>query len=281
MRLVALGLAFAAACGDDGGAAVDATPPADAGPDDYRADRVGSIELLESSDSGWVYALVQDRPELPTPSAIAQDGDCTIFERPEPALCTPACTNGVCTATDTCTPWGVHRSAGTITVTGLRVPLQLVDGAYGYVPEPTPAGDLFDAGAAITVSAPGGETPAFSSSLVGVANLVAPFQNLTLVDGQDTEITWTADAGGTAEIQIALVVGWHGAPYEAMMLCETADDGSIVIPGGFIAQLPRQSSPLETHPSWIMRFDRDVVAGVGGPLEILVASRVGLYFQHP
>lgn len=280
--LVAVLCAQSAACGGSGPGdqPIDAGNLLDAGDDSFRIDKVGSINLIEGGFLG-VYALIQDRPELPTPVAIAQNDACTVFRRPAPALCDPACTNGVCTAPNTCTPYAQNASAGRITVAGLRQSLAFVPGSFGYVPEPSPPADLFDPGAAITVSAPGDVTPAFAATLTAPPALEAPFQNLTLRDGEDATITWTAGPGGARTMQVALLVGWHGAPPEAMMICETDDDGALTIPGSLITQLPRASSGLESHPSWILRFDRAVVAAPAGPIEIVVGSQTGLYFNHP
>lgn len=274
-----------AGCGGGGGdGGVDAGPFLDAGPGDFQIDRVGQVSLIEGGGYLSTYALIQDRPELPVPVIVAQGGECTVFRRPAPALCEPACTDGVCTAPGTCTPWGRNASAGTITVTGLRAPLAFVPGTYGYVPTPAPGEELFDAGATVAVSAPGDVTPGFAVELTAPPPLAAPFQNLTLRDGVDATITWTPAPGGGAgarSIQVALVVGWHGAPPEALLVCETADDGELVIPGALITALPRASSGLEPHLSWIQRFDRAVVAAPAGPIEIVVGSQVSLYFTHP
>ncbi|HUQ06539.1 MAG TPA: hypothetical protein VM261_28745 [Kofleriaceae bacterium] len=281
MRWLSILVALAA-CGGSGagGGDDDDAPPLDAGDGAYRIDKVGTINLIEGGFLG-VYASLQDGPELPTPTSVANDDECVVYRRPAPALCDPACSNGVCTAANTCTPFAQNASAGRITVGGLRAPLAFAPGAFGYVPEPAPSDDLFDPGAAITVSAPGDVTPAFSVSLTAPAPLAAPFQNLTLRDGDDATITWTPAGGGARSIQVALVVGWHGAPPEAMMICETDDDGSLTIPGALVSALPRASSSLESHPSWILRFDRAVVAAPAGPVEIVAGSQVSLYFAHP
>jgi hypothetical protein len=266
------------ACGG-GGASVDATPPPDAGPDDLRPDKIGFINLVEGGTFLSVFAQIQDGPELPTPVLDTTDGECAVYVRPEPAACTPACTSGVCTAPDTCTPYPANASAGDITVTGLRAPLVFTTGPFGYTPEPAPGADLFDAGAAITVSAPGDVSAGFTANLVGVPALEAPFQNVELVDGVDMPVTWTA--ANAAEIQLALVVGWHGAPPEAVLVCETADDGAFSIPGSIITALPRASTGLEQHTSYLARFDREVVILPTGPIEIVVGSQVPFYFSHP
>ncbi len=266
-----------AACGETA-ALPDAAPLDDAGPGDHRPDRIGFVSLIEGGFTS-VFAQLQDGPELPTARLTAREGDCAIYERPRAASCQPACSNGACTAANTCTPWPANAAAGTITVTGLRAPLVFRSGSFGYVPEPEPGDDLFAAGATIRVSAPGGVTPAFEATVTGVAPLEAPFQNLTLVDGRDATVQWTG--ASDARIQVGLVVGWHGAPYEALLLCETADDGELVIPGSLITRLPRAASSLESHPSWIMRFDRAVVMVPAGPIEIVAGSQRFIHFGHP
>jgi hypothetical protein len=274
-----------AGCGGGGSAdgdPADAGPRADAGPDDWPLDRVGVVNLIEGGGIGFesVHAMIRDRHELPLLEYVASGGDCTVYRRPDPASCDPACEGGVCTAPNTCTTYPALASAGVITVTGLHVPLAFQPTQYGYDTDPAaPPEDLFADDAHITVTAAGGATPGFSAELDGVPLLEAPFQNLTLVDGQDATITWTGRGAG--KVQIALRVGWHGAPIEALMLCETADDGSHTIPGAMVAALPRQSTSLEQHFSWMLRFRRAVVQAPAGPIEIVVGSAQPIYFSHP
>jgi hypothetical protein len=277
MRRAAVLTALWAACGGSPEPIV-----LDAAAGDYPVARAGFIHLIEGSGFLGTYALIQDGPDPLVPSAIAQDGDCTVFRRPPPALCDPPCTDAVCTAPGVCTTYPGNASAGRITVGGLRAALAFVPGAYGYVTEPaSPPADLFDPGAAIAISAPGDVSPAFDVHVTAPPPLDAPFQNLTLVDGTDATVTWTAAGGGPRSIQVMLVVGWHGAPPEALMVCETADDGALTIPGALVAQLPRASSGLEQHGSWILRFDRSIVFAPQGPIEVVAGSQVNLYFSHP
>ncbi len=275
-----------AACGGGGAddAAPDAAPLVDAGPDDYRADRIGAVRVLEQASS---WAELHDGPELPTPVRSQAEGDCAVYVRPAPALCEPACTDGVCVATGSaagqCEPWPARASAGPITVTGLRAaaqPFVFQPGDFGYTPPAAAPEDLFADDATLTIRAPGAATPGFEVTLGGVAPLVAPFQNLTLVDGEDASYTWTASSGG-ARVQLALVVGWHGGPPRALLLCETDDDGALTVPGSLIAALPRDPTSMEQHPSTLIRFRRATVASSAGPIEVLVGSQQYVYFLHP
>jgi len=269
--------ASVAACGGGEADSPDAGRFLDAGPDDFHVERAGYVNLIEGGAFLSVYALLQDGSELPLPTAIAQAGDCTVYQRPRPALCDPPC-DGVCTATAVCTPYRANVDVGTITATGLAQPLRFVLGEFGYEPTPAPSSELFADDAMITVAAPGSAMAGFSVALRGVPALTGAPSSLTLVDDADAEVTW--DGAGAGRIQLALVVGWHGAPYEAMMLCETADDGALTIPAALGSALPRASSSLESHFSTATRFRRASVVGPHGPIEIVVGSQTTLSFFH-
>ncbi len=240
------------------------------------------MRLLESEAGGVIYAAFHDGPELPTPAITTTVGECAVIVRPAPALCDPACVASVCVATDQCAPYREEVSAGTITVTGLAAPTTLAPGNFGYVATPTPGAALFADDATIELHAAGADEPTFAATVGGVPPLAAPFQNLTLVDGQDATVTWTAGPpDGDATIALDLRVGWHGAPDEARLHCETADDGELTIPGAAITALPRASSGLESHPSTLTRFTRAVVEGAAGAIEITAGSQRNIYFSHP
>ncbi|MBK7192462.1 MAG: hypothetical protein IPH80_08290 [Myxococcales bacterium] len=270
--------ALLAACGGADPANPDAGPTLDAGSDDYHVDRVGYVNVIEGGAFLSVFAAVADGPERPLPAAIAADGDCAVYRRPAPALCQPAC-DGVCEAPGVCRPWAQAVDVGTITVTGLKQPLAFVRGGFGYEPTPAPGtADLFDAGDPIAITAPGAAIGGFDVALTGVADLTGTTQTLTLTDGQPAEVTWAA--AGSGRVQLALLVGWHGAPWEAMLLCETADDGALTIPGALVTALPHASSGLESHTSTITRFTRKSVLAPAGVIEFVVGSQRPIYFTR-
>jgi hypothetical protein len=282
---VAVLAAALAACGDDATTTADAGADIDAGAiPDLETTRIGTIRLIEGGGFGSVFASIRDKPDRPAPSRIAGDGDCAVYGRPSPPLCDPPCENGVCIGDDECEPYPAFTSAGDIAVTGLVEPLTFTVDNFGYSPEPFPDGDLFTAGAEITATAPGAAAPGFTLNAEGVADLEADFPvTIELEDGVDEPIAWTADDGAaTTRIALGLQVGWHGAPYEGLLLCDTDDDGDLVIPGALITALPRASSGLEQHSSYLVRYTRDVVELPAGPIDLLVGSQVTiLQIAHP
>ena len=288
-------LVLATACGDDGGVTADAGGDHDAGDDSdgaapdgggggepgYRTDLVGAIQLVESGTGGGVsvFAYLQDRPYAPRERRGVSSGDCALYDHEPAGECTPAC-DGFCNANGVCEPYPEPASAGDITITGLREALLLVEGDFGYRPEPYPLGDLFADDAIITAVAAGAEVDAFALSARGVAALEDELGGWDLVDGVDFPITWTPSAAA-ARVQLSLRIGWHGAPYEMMLLCETADDGTLTIPGELIEEmLPFGGIGLFPHPSEMTRLHRSVVTTSVGPVELVVGSAAGINWSH-
>jgi hypothetical protein len=88
-------------------------------------------------------------------------------------------------------------------------------------------------------------------------------------------------ATGAPRIQLALRVGWHGAPYEMMLLCESPDDGELTIPRQLIAQLPAFGGVgLFPWPSSMTRFTRGVASTAAGPVELFVGSQANVSWSH-
>jgi hypothetical protein len=288
LALVTLALA---GCGDDDTAAPDAggdSPDAAAGPDGgvgvdqgYRTDLTGSVRLIESGGDGfggWISAWFWDAPAAPVERLVERVGDCALYDHPLSTECEVPCT-GFCDGTE-CQPWPDRMSAGTIELTGLLTDFTLVPTDYGYSIDPYPeGGDYFASDAAIVASAAGDDVEAFTMVSRGVAPLIAPAaMQIDLHSGQAFELTWTPDSDG-ARIQLALRIGWHGAPYRQMLLCETEDDGSLTIPVALIDRLPDFGGPdLFQHPSEMTRFRRVVIETSTGPIELLVGSGLPAFF---
>jgi hypothetical protein len=250
----------------------------------YPANTAGLISLTEGP-AGWVvgnhrlYARVTDALEVPLASILASEGECEIWVHPFlPFGCQQGCAVGYCIAENRCVPFPEPADHGEITVSGLLAPVRFMSLPYGYIAEPEEVPEeLFADDAVVKVTAAGGDRPGFTLEAEGVPALEAEIDVegredlLRIEDGVDEVIQWRAER--TGRIQVALVIGHHGSPYEAMLVCETDDDGELVIPGSLIAQFPHEETGLGQHPSWIARFSRALVETDAGPIELFISSR--------
>jgi hypothetical protein len=252
----------------------------------YVANRAGQIALLEYDGGTGTSAWLASGPSPPPEERIAAAGDCALYAHREAATCSQPC-DGFCQPPSTCVPFPAPVSAGPITVNGLRRPLVFQPSEFGYVPSDTawPI-DLFTDEAIVTASAPGAAgVPAFAVTARGVSPLAANLGTLVLEDSADEVVRWTAAPGagatGAPRIQLALRVGWHGAPYQMMLLCESADDGELTIPRQLIAQLPPFGGVgLFPWPSNVTRFTRGVASTAAGPVELFVGSQANVSWSH-
>jgi hypothetical protein len=250
----------------------------------YPANARGRIALLElpfqTEEMPSVSAFLFDEPEVPPEELVAQAGDCALYRR-DLAPCGDSC-DGDCGGAGICIPFPRYASAGDISVTGVveDLALRFVEPGY-YVPETRPQGDLFEPGASIQVAASGGDFPAFEMEARGVADLTDEIE-LVLDDDRDHTVTWTAGDDEATGFQLVLRTGWHGGPYETMLICEAPDEGRLAISRTLIRMLPRfgLDASLAPHPSVAARFTRRVVETEVGTIELLVAHMVRIRWEH-
>ena len=263
-------IAGLAGCGGDDDAAADASTGADAAPGadgatdraiDFPANRSGWIHLVEGyTGFDGVSAAVRDRVDVPVAELIASEGDCEVWVHPaDPAQCDPPCEGGYCVAEDRCEPYPQLTPAGVITTTGVAGDLRFLPVEYGYQADPeVPPEDLFSddgrdhgdrAGRHRRRVRPRGRRRGPRSTPSSTSNSISPWSSRT---GVDEVFEWTPESSG--EIQLALLTGHHGAPWYSLLVCETADDGELVVPGSLISQFPRDESGFEQHSSWIARY---------------------------
>lgn len=242
----------------------------------------GSIRVLEErwgedDGSSRVEAVLWSAPVPTTQVVTVEEGDCKLLvgALTDPWNCDPQCTWGESLCIDgACVPYPTPVSAGAITLTGLPEPVTLAplgDKRYPAVYE-LPA-DLFDAGAAIHVTSPGGDVPALDLAARGVEPLLA--EREPLVPGEPLVLTWTVPdhAVPGTRILVELMTGWHGSPTLTTIWCETTDDGELTIPASLTAEFSIPSCG-ECETSYLSRFTRDVVDFGAGPIELFVGSRV-------
>jgi hypothetical protein len=253
----------------------------------YPANARGRIALLElpfQTERPSVSAFLFDEPEVPAEELVAQAGECALYRR-DLGPCDESC-DGDCggAAPGICLPFPRYASAGEISVTGVveDLALQFVEPGY-YVPETQPEGNLFEPGAGIRVAASGGDFPAFEMEARGVADLADDeIPELVLDDDRDHTVTWNAGDDEATGFQLVLRTGWHGGPYETMLICEAPDEGRLEISRTLIRMLPRfgLDGSLAPHPSVAARFTRRVVETEVGAVELLVAHMVRVRWEH-
>lgn len=245
---------------------------------------VGGVQLLEwradspepwSDGSVWVWGLY-DRPLLGQIfgvvaewawEVVLSEGECVYLDQIL-YTCDPACeSDELCVADGVCQEWPQLAPAGDIEVTGLRQDLTLVPMGQGwYSTEQEIGDDLFDAGATIEAVAEGDQTPAFTVQATAPAPFTEPLScDFDLPDG-DYEVKWTP-AGGQ-RVRWEMVSAFHAGD-GPMVLCESPDDGSIVVPAALIDRYQQDRTQFEVWE--LTRYDQ-ATAAVG---EHLVGLEVG------
>jgi len=217
-------------------------------------------------------------------------GDC-VLRTSDVASCTPACTTGLCIATDVCEPFPTYVSAGRLTLTGLRTALQIDprDNFY-YVDSPLPP-DLFADGAAVGASLAGATIPALTLRTGGVAaptpditggKLVVPYPALA-----DVVVRWTP-APGDARVRLTLNANnrGHGMPYVAIIECDVADAaGQLTIARALLDAFPDTRAwsvcaGNDCPPSNLTRYRRAAVPVGAEEVELVVASSFTFGIEH-
>lgn len=169
--------------------------------------------------------------------ALEQDGGfCRLFLG-ENYFCDPPCVDALCTAPDpddVCTPYPALLSAGPLTVSGGDAELVIRPTLDGYASEED--GARWQAGDALTFSAPGGDVPAFSTVLRMVEPLVPAtadaFDQLSLK--APLVLTWAppTTSGEPTRVRVRLQAdrGQHGRAYAAILECDVPDTGRFEVP---------------------------------------------------
>lgn len=250
---------------------------------------VGQVLLEEHFQPGsspWASASVRfvDAPWHPDHALVDEQGDCRYYEALPRVPCVPDCQEGrYCSAAGECLPWPQRVSAGVVMVSGIETPLTATpDEAAWYTVVPEPAGNIFEAGDAITVSAAGAVVQAFAAEVKGVADMVPGWSGeLVMKDGEPLVVTWPVQGDG-ARVEVVIQIGWHGNPPTDVIWCEADEDkGRVEVPAAFVARFPPWGGMgLFQHPSYARRVSRALVETPAGPIEVLASSRTAIFILH-
>lgn len=163
---------------------------------------------------------------------IHEDGPCRVTD----------CTTQ---PSDAGTPTYETVGAGTIQVLGANQPLSLTPDSGGSYTAITGQERLWSGGETLTVSASGGEVPAFQETLFAATpvtlsspSLPAPGTPMTLSTSGPLHVAWSGGMGGTVTAMLTRSI--TGATTRSVMLMCTfpATDGAGTVPASAMAAIP-------------------------------------------
>jgi hypothetical protein len=275
------GLALAAVgCGASGEKAGTAGPPASQLPYTPCAldQRVGqfSIELAEryTSVSGQVFDGLAPKD---VPVEVASDTDCRLLRAPQPQ-CDPGCepSTEACAEGNSCVPRPVAHDLGSVTVTGLGVPLEmhanLVTKSYSNPPVPALPQPGFAPGADLRLASSGGDYAPLMLRGWGVSALSGVASPIPVRPSVPTELRWDAPAdAGPGRVHLELNINHHGSN-ENWIECDVADTGAATLPVGLVDML--FGSGESGYPTLtVTRRTATSAAITPGCVELLVSSQ--------
>ena len=258
----------------------DCDPP-DAPPD---APARGSVRVsFPTTGDGSALAQFSSDDVPPFHQETMREGDCRLLEYhgEQCQNCWELCVQGECR------PFPQYVGAGTLTVTGLGSDVRIQDaGGYYYA---VLAGRALDPGATAGVSASGGAYPAFEIATTQPSPIEAdvPNDEITLEDGTDEEVHWTAVDPCAARVRLTLKsrTAAHGLPPVAMIECDVPDTGSLTIPHAIIEAFPETSHEeicvlVDCPASSLTRYTRATTPAGDSNAELVVESLRTLYVIH-
>jgi hypothetical protein len=190
-----------------------------------------SIELASefTQVSGQVFDAVE--PAL-VPVENQSDGACRLLTPPT-LVCDPQCafSTETCSPDGSCIPLPVAHDLGTVTVSGLVIPMELSASertrSYSNPARPRLPHPGFEAGADLRISATGGDYTPFELRGWGVSPLVVTSDPVTVDPGQPTTFNWEVPASGAgpAHVRLNLDNNVHGSG-GARIECDFPDTGT-------------------------------------------------------
>jgi len=245
IRIGLAGIAFIAAGCGGGGTGPDADPNApDADPEGACADHelVARFHATAEPMFTGMYGsqaggVVNSGPGAELAGTVAEAGGCR-FVAAQPALCTPACTNGdVCDVHGACVAYASPVAAGTVRITGTTPPLvfepQAGNSYYAMMGYP----GLYAAGDALALDIEGaGDVGPIHVETVGVPVIALASGQLTAREHDDLALGWTPVTIPGAEIVLRLNNDHH-AGVEHVECIAPAAAGALTVPSAILDRL--------------------------------------------
>lgn len=222
------------------------------------ADRVGGFLFdMEASYSAFSGAVSDGVVPVTVLEQVGTEGDCVLLRRNNP-FCDPLCSPGeTCDFTGECIPYPTNHDVGVVSVTGLfdEVMVEPIPPTYSYF-DTSLSHPAFEPGAALELTATGGDYAAFELHGNGVAMVEPLGDQLVLSTDEAVDIEWTASGTTNARLRLELNVDQHGLT-PVSLVCDAEDDGSLEVSAQLVSDFlafgvsgfPRAEYYLQTADS--------------------------------
>lgn len=201
------------------------------------AERVGGFAVsIEEDYSAFAGVVADGVVPITVLEEVGSGGGCVLLRRNNP-ICDPPCQPGTtCDFSGECIAYPKNHDVGTVTVTGLVQPVEVtpVMATFDYF-DTTLMHPAFMPGAAITLTAGGGDFSPFTLHGEGVAMIEPASATLTMKKGQPLLLEWAAGAGGVGQVHVELTIDQHGNT-PVKLVCDGPDTGTLEVPVELVAQ---------------------------------------------
>lgn len=204
-------------------------------------ERVGAFTIELGNGFTAVTGAVRDSV-MPSdvPELVNEEGVCRLYRKPN-LFCDPPCSAGTtCGDAMACIPAPSNQSVGTVTVSGLAIPLEMMpSGVNSYTNPVTPAlpHPGFTEGAAITLDAAGGAYSAFELRGRGISALSLENEEFVVADGEPLSVNWAPPADSEGQVvRFTLEFNRHGGT-PTWLECDAPDTGEFEVPASLLGEL--------------------------------------------
>jgi uncharacterized protein YlzI (FlbEa/FlbD family) len=161
-----------------------------------------------------------------------------------PVSCVDICLpDETCGFNGKCIPYPKKHSVGTITITGLSVPVKMKPQGqkgsqrYTFIDLKAPPASP---GTSVTAYATGDKNDfagfKLNAKAVEYMEVLPEDQHITLKKGQPVVVKWKTGASG-ARIMFNIMIDQHGMSTKLHLVCETKDTGTYTVPAELISKL--------------------------------------------
>jgi hypothetical protein len=174
------------------------------------------------------------------PELVGEEGVCRLYRTPN-LFCDPPCSAGTtCGDAMACIPAPSNQSVGTVTVSGLAIPLEMMPSmvnAYANPATPALPHPGFTEGAAITLEAAGGAYSPFELRGRGISALALENDEFVVAEGEPLSVSWAPPADSEGQVvRFTLEFNRHGGT-PTWLECDAPDTGSFDIPASLLDEL--------------------------------------------